>query len=63
MGMNTNDRSNWTDKQRAAYELLMSRPVRVPTEAERAAFQAPRTISFGKAPKGGWTDADRVPTK
>lgn len=25
--------------------------------------EAPRTISFGKAPKDGWTDADRVPVK
>ena len=25
--------------------------------------EAPRTISFGKAPAGGWTDADRVPVK
>lgn len=44
-------RANWTEKQWAAYHLL------------KAAIEAPRTVSFGKAPKGGWTDADKVPTK
>lgn len=29
-------------------------------EADR---EAPRTISFGKAPKDGWTEADRVPQR
>ena len=47
----TDPRANWTEKQWAAYHLL------------KAAIEAPRTVTFGKAPKGGWTDADKVPTK
>ena len=46
---NAADTTNWTDKQRAAYEML---------KASIANNQ--RTISFGKAPKDGWTDKDRV---
>lgn len=47
----TDPRANWTEKQWAMYHQL------------KAAIEAPRTVSFGKAPKGGWTDADKVPTK
>jgi hypothetical protein len=46
--MNTNELpAEWTDKQRAAYAAL------------KASVET-RTISFGKAPKDGWKESDRV---
>jgi len=44
------------DEQRAAREAMAAQLIA--QAAERAA--QPRTIGFGKAPRGGWTDADRV---
>ena len=46
--------SNWTDKQRKAYEMLMASVI----EQEQRRMNAPSLMN--KAPKGGWTDADRV---
>ena len=40
--------ANWTAEQRAAYAKLMERVTAAPV------------ISFGKAPKGGWKESDRV---
>lgn len=48
---NTDDPENWTTKQQAAYESLM---------ASYKRNQAAREISFGKAPKDGWKESDRV---
>jgi len=47
--MKNNDElpTEWTDKQRAAYAALK-------------ASMEKRTISFGKAPKDGWKESDRV---
>jgi hypothetical protein len=48
--MNNNDLpTEWTDKQRAAYEAL-----KASMERNR------RIVSFGKAPKDGWKESDRI---
>lgn len=50
--MKTNELpANWTAKQIAAYEAL---------KASMERNQVARTISFGKAPKDGWKDSDRI---
>ena len=46
--------SKWTDRQWAAYRLL-----KASQEAYEAKAQKARKM-FDNAPKGGWTDADRV---
>jgi len=48
---NTDLPTNWTDQQRAAYAAL------------KAKMAAPQTVTFGKAPKDGWKDSDRVPAR
>ena len=55
MGMESkNGTENWTPKQWAAYEALKASFVK--NEARR--LNAPSLMN--KAPKGGWTEADRV---
>jgi len=49
-----NTEATWTDKQRAAYEALKASLER--NEAKR--LNAPSLLN--KAPKGGWTEADKV---
>lgn len=54
--MNNNDElpTGWTDKQRAAYAAL---------KAASAKYEAQilnRPSITNNAPKGGWTDADRI---
>lgn len=55
--MNNNERTysiNGQDKTFA--ELTTDEKVQLLRES----MSAPRVVSFGKAPKGGWTEADRV---
>ena len=55
--MESTGRENWTEKQWAAYRLLKER-----SEAyEKAQLNRPSLMN--QAPKGGWTDADRVPAR
>ena len=49
-----NTEATWTDKQRAAYEALKASLER--NEAKR--LNAPSLLN--KAPKGGWSEADRI---
>lgn len=51
--MNNNE-ATWTDKQRAAFEALKASFER--NDAKR--LNAPSLMN--KAPKGGWTEADKV---
>jgi hypothetical protein len=53
--MNTNDLpANWTEKQIAAYKAL-----KASMEAHEAKVANKPSI-FNNAPKGGWTEGDRI---
>jgi hypothetical protein len=56
MGMEskTNGTENWTPAQHAAYEALKASFAK----SEAARLNAPSLMN--KAPKGGWTEADRI---
>ena len=51
---NSTDTTTWTAKQQAAYELLKASIAK--TEATR--MNQPSIMN--KAPKGGWSDEDRI---
>lgn len=51
----TDGTENWTPRQWDAYEALKASMERYERE------QLNRASILNKAPKGGWTDADRVP--
>jgi hypothetical protein len=65
MDMNNNDRTyriNGQDKTFA--ELTIDEKVQLLRESMERNAKAPRTGSFSNGtPKGGWTDADRVPAR
>jgi hypothetical protein len=52
--MNTTDRTNWTEKQIKAYQMLQA------SIATNEARRLNQPSLMNKAPKGGWTTEDRI---